>query len=85
MTENPQPNPQPNQQPIVRRDPRPTTIVWGIVLVIIGGGLITSQLVDMTIAPSTAFISLVALTGVLLVVGAVIGALRTRPSSPRVE
>lgn len=85
MTENPQPNPQPNQQPIVRRDPRPTTIVWGIVLVIVGGGLITSQLVDMTIAPSTAFISLVALTGVLLVVGAVIGALRTRPSSPRVE
>jgi len=81
MTEQSQSSP----EPIVRRGPRPTTIVWGIVLVIIGGGLITSQLVDVAIAPSTAFISLVALAGLLLVVGAVIGALRSRSPSPRVE
>lgn len=79
-------------EPIVRRSARPTTIVWGIVLVIIGGGLITSQLVDVKIAPSTAFISMIALTGLLLVIGAVIGSLRSRrpsssppPTAPRVD
>lgn len=65
-------------EPIVRTGPRPTTIVWGIILVIIGGGLITSQIVNFHIQAGTALIGILGLAGLLLVVGAVIGAVRGR-------
>ncbi|GAB3562350.1 hypothetical protein [Spelaeicoccus albus] len=67
-----------NPEPIVRTGPRPTTIVWGIILIIIGGGLIVSQIANIHIQAGTALIGILGLAGVLLVVGAVVGAVRSR-------
>lgn len=65
-------------EPVVRTGPRPTTIVWGIILIVIGGGLIVSQLANFHIEAGTALIGVVGLAGVLLVVGSAIGAIRHR-------
>lgn len=72
----------PGPETVVRRGARPTTIVWGLILVIIGGALIVSQLVNVHIQAGTALIGLLGLAGLLLVVGAAIGAIRGRAERP---
>lgn len=79
----PRPEPIAPTDPIVRTGPRPTTIVWGIILVIIGGGLIVSQIANFHIEAGTALIGIVGLAGVLLIVGSAIGAIRHRSDDRR--
>jgi hypothetical protein len=66
--------------PLVRSGPRTTTIVWGLIVVAIGVGLL-SRSAGATIDVELAAIVLLAVAGLLLVVGSVAGSLRRRRRS----
>ncbi|MCK0118086.1 hypothetical protein MWU57_13685 [Isoptericola sp. S6320L] len=63
--------------PLVRSGPRTTTIVWGLVVVAIGVGLLARS-AGATIDVELAAILLLGAAGLLLVVGSVAGGVRRR-------
>ncbi|GAA1973963.1 hypothetical protein GCM10009718_07390 [Isoptericola halotolerans] len=64
-------------RPLVRSGPRITTIVWGFIVVAIGVGLLAST-AGASIDLELAAILLLAVAGLMLVVGSVAGSLRRR-------
>ncbi|WP_277208717.1 hypothetical protein [Isoptericola croceus] len=63
--------------PLVRSGPRTTTIVWGLIVVAVGVGIL-ARTAGATIDVELATILLLATAGLLLVVGSVAGAVRRR-------
>ncbi|WP_407318882.1 hypothetical protein UQW22_00385 [Isoptericola halotolerans] len=63
--------------PLVRSGPRTTTIVWGLIVVAIGIGLLATT-AGATIDLELAAILLLGVAGLLLVVGSVAGSMRRR-------
>ncbi|WGW11918.1 hypothetical protein LWF01_17805 [Saxibacter everestensis] len=60
----------------VRTTPRVSTIVWGVLLVVFGGGTVVTQLANLYIEPGLVLIAFTALAGLLLIGGAAISGLR---------
>ncbi|WP_402461650.1 hypothetical protein [Isoptericola aurantiacus] len=65
--------------PLVRTGPRTSTIVWGLIVLVVGSGLL-ARTAGATIDTELAAILLLTVAGALLLVGSLVGAARRRRS-----